>query len=370
MSPFKVKIALFCLTFGICPTGWLLAQSQPNLTVKVPYKSRSYVGKPLAWDGRDMMLLRRDGKISVLPVKSDKGYKTVRTGFDPYSASELRTQLQKEFGRKYQVSVTNNFVVVHPHGDYLVWAMPFQELYSRFRAYFSSRGLRLEEPEFPMVAVVLRTRGEFDRMLKSYHDYDPQVLGYYNPRSNRIITYNQEKSQTRSKDWFFNTTTIVHEATHQTAFNTGIHSRYAPVPRWASEGLAMLFEAKGINNSMFYAKLKDRINRERLISLRYYYERAKVKGKLTSLIVGDELFRTDPQLAYAMSWGLTFYLSEKMPSEYLEFLRRDGNRSNFEEFTRKQRAQAFARAFGKDFKGHEAKMKRFIMSLKMPAKKR
>ncbi|MFN9752880.1 MAG: DUF1570 domain-containing protein [Planctomycetota bacterium] len=29
---------------------------------------------------------------------------------------------------------------------------------------------------------------------------------------------------------------MVHEATHQIAFNTGIHSRFAPMPRWFTEG--------------------------------------------------------------------------------------------------------------------------------------
>ena len=44
---------------------------QPEITIQVPYKEKAYVGRPLAWDGREMMLLRRDGKVSILPVKTD-----------------------------------------------------------------------------------------------------------------------------------------------------------------------------------------------------------------------------------------------------------------------------------------------------------
>ncbi len=343
-------------------------QSKVDMTVKIAYKKKNYVGRPLAWDGKDMMLLRRDGKISILPVKSDKDYEKVKRGFDPYSTEDIRVRLQKEFGSRYQVSTTPNFVVVHPPGDFNVWAMPFQELYSRFRVYFSSRGFQLEQPEFPMVAVVLRTRGEFDRFLKDYHEYDRDILGYYSPRSNRIITYDQTQGRSRSKDWFFNADTIIHEATHQTAFNTGVHTRFGPVVRWASEGLAMLFEAPGFNNSMYYSRQNDRINRDRLTQLKSYYEQGRVKGNMKKLVLSNDLFRTDPHLAYAVSWGMSFYLSETMPSKYHRYLRNDGQRTDFSDYTRKQRASDFASAFGRDFSALDARMERFIDGVKVPKK--
>ena len=371
-SPFKKtkRIIYSCAVLLILnlPSPTLAQQNKIEMTIKIPYKDKSYIGRPLAWDGREMMLLRRDGRINVLPVKSERDYKQVSRSFDPYSSHDIRVRLQKEFGSKYQVSVTRNFVVVHPPGDFTVWAMPFQELYSRFDAYFSSRGFDLEKPEFPLVAVVLRTRNEFDRFLKSYHEYDREILGYYSPRSNRIITYDQTGGRSSDKNWFFNTDTIVHEATHQTAFNTGVHSRFGPVVRWASEGLAMLFEARGVNNSMFYSRQSDRINRFRLAQLKSYYKEGKIKGKLTSLVLSNDLFRSDPHVAYALSWGLTFYLSEKMPSEYQQFLRRDGKRSDFSGYGKKQRAADFAAAFGSDVNGLEAKMKRFFTSLRLPPK--
>ncbi len=143
LSQNQKRIALTVIAIlGSTLPGRVLAQQQKiDMTVKIPYKSKSYVGRPLAWDGQEMVLLRRNGQISKLPVKSDKDYKQVRKGFDPYSSAEIRQKLQKEFGSRYQVSVTNNFVVVHPPGDYVVWAMPFQKLYARFGAYFSSRGI-------------------------------------------------------------------------------------------------------------------------------------------------------------------------------------------------------------------------------------
>ena len=366
----RLALGCFFLVLLTLPALAIGQQNKIDMTIKIPYKSKSYFGRPLAWDGREMMLLRRDGKISVLPVKSERDYSRVKTGFDPYSPEDIRVRLQKEFGSKYQVSITQNFVVVHPPGDFNVWAMPFQLLFSRFDAYFSTRGFQLDEPEFPLVAVVLRTRNEFDRFLRSYHDYDRNILGYYSPRSNRVITYDQTGGRSNDKDWFFNTDTIIHEATHQTAFNTGVHSRFGPAVRWASEGLAMLFEARGVNNSMYYSKLSDRVNRDRLAQLKSYYKQGKVKGKMAKLVTSNDLFRNEPHVAYAVSWGMTFFFSEKMPSQYHRYLRNDSQRTDFSQYSKKQRAADFASAFGSEVAGLEAQMERFFADLRIPTKSR
>lgn len=355
-----------CVTVSFVAESVYGQSKQPIATIEVPYKQKAYVGKPLAWDGREMMLLRRDGKVSVLPVKTDRDYSTVSAGFRPFSAAEMRKRLQSEFGNKYDVSLTHDFIVVHPPGSPQVWATPFQQLYARFQAYFTARGFRLQNPEFPMVAIVLRTRGEFDRMLKAFHHYDSSVLGYYSPRSNRIITYDQSEGRSKDRSWLFNAGTILHEASHQTAFNTGLHSRFAPVVRWESEGLAMLFEARGVNNSQNYPRQEDRIHAARFAQLKKLYREGNVQGKLADLVVSDDLFRTDAQAAYAISWGMTFYFTEVMPSNYKQFLKNDAARTDFSSYSRKQRAADFAKVFGGNFEEIEARMKRFYQDLKQP----
>ncbi len=128
----------------------------------------------------------------------------------------------------------------------------------------------------------------------------------------------------------------------------------------------MLFEAPGVNNSMYYARPADRINRQRLIELQSFYQQGRVRGKLASLITSDRLFQTDANLAYAMAWGLTFYLSEQQPNEYFRFLKVDGKRADFEEFGDRDRAHAFSSAFGSKLIDLEARMERFIVGLDVP----
>jgi len=84
---------------------------------------------------------------------------------------------------------------------------------------------------------------------------------------------------------------------------------------------------------------------------------------LLKMVLKDDIFVHEPNLSYALSWGVTFYLSEKMPQKYHAFLRRDSQRTDFETYSPKQRLKDFVAVFGSDFKGMEAKMKRFIESL-------
>ncbi len=340
---------------------------QNDVTIKVEYKGKSYYGRPLAWDRKDLVLLRTDGRISVLPAKRSEEFDRVADSFQPISKQKIRTRLQREFGAKYQVSAMKHFVVVHPPGAPSKWAAPFEKLYHRFENYFEKRHFDLKDPEFPMVAVVLKSRGEFDRFLKSYHSVNDQVIGYYNPRSNRIITYDQTEGKLGGQDWFFNASTIIHEATHQTAYNTGIHSRYSSVPRWMSEGLALMFEAPGVNNSKYNPKQVDRINRERLIELKRYYQQNRAQGKLRSLITEDRLFREDQSLAYALSWGLTFYLAENRSGKYFEFLKHDASRDAFTAYSGSDRGKSFSRFFGSNMRDLEARVERFIDKLPVPS---
>ena len=214
-----------------------------------------------------------------------------------------------------------------------------------------------------MVAVVLRTRKEFDKFLRTYYEESPNTLGYYSQKSNRIITYNPSNGRPSRKDWAFNST-LIHEAVHQTSFNVGVHKRFAFTPLWVLEGLACMFEAKGVYNSTYYADLKDRVNQNRLRSLQHFYRQKRVQGKLIEFVANDKMFDRDPSLAYSYSWGLTFFLAEKYPAKFFKFLNEDAERKEFRQFTAKQRVKAFKSTFGSDINGLEKRMERFIMSLK------
>ena len=355
-----IRLLLILFYFAMfLPAKHCAAQPISQAMVKVPYKGNDYVGQPLAWDGKDVVLFRRDGRISRLPATDLKKLEVVKEKYKPYSDDQMVTDLRIEFGGKYQVSLTKNFIVVHPRGSAKKWAQPFQDLYYRFGLFFKSRGVELEEPRVPLVAVVLRTRREYDRFIKDYQPGMEYSAGYYSSFSNRIITYDHSDQG----DWLDSNSTIVHEATHQTAYNTGIHRRFASAPRWMTEGLAQLFEAKGINNSGYYGQLSHRINKPALRSLMELYRKNKVAGSLEQLVQSDSLFRNDVNKAYAISWGASLFLSENYSKEYVAYLAYDGAREPFRGYSRTQRAEDFAKFFGTDFRKLDARMKTFFADL-------
>ena len=339
------------------------AQAKKEVTVKIQHNDTTIYGYPIGWNGKQIALLRLDGQLSFVSATSSDAGEVVATDFRPYSPRQLKERLQKEFGKRYDVSITPHFVVVHPWGKREIWAEPFEEFYSRFEYYFSSQGLQLTKPRFPQIVIVLRSRSDFDRhMNKDDLKYDPSVAGYYSRRTNRMITYDPSQLLRVEKDsWLYSSSTVIHEAAHQSAFNYGVHNRFSPPPLWLSEGVAMLFEARGVHHAEKYPAIKDRLNSRRFLVLKEAYEKEKVAGKISQMLVDDRMFQTDTEFAYALAWGLSFYLAENQPKAYIEFLKRDSQRRDFKPYPPVDRLQDFANAFGADFEELEKGMKTFFL---------
>ena len=251
---------------------------QKDSVLRVEYENRNYWGRPLAWDGKQLALIGLDGQLKVVPISSPRDVEVSPLKFQPFPANTIRARLAQEFGNRYEVTITKNFVVVHPNGDSDIWAPPFEALYERFRYYFKEHQYTLTEPEFPLVAVVLRSRNEFDRYLDQNAKYDRNVMGIYQVQSNRMITYDPKaklRTAKRDKQWLFKYKTVIHELAHQAAFNSGVHNRFSPPARWVGEGLAMMFETDGVNNSQVFKHFGRRVNRSRLKVLKEYYAEGK-----------------------------------------------------------------------------------------------
>jgi hypothetical protein len=166
-------------------------------------------------------------------------------------------------------------------------------------------------------------------------------------------------------DWSTNAETIIHEATHQTAFNTGIHDRFSPPPRWVAEGLGTLFEAPGVWNSRSHPRLPDRLNRGRLQAFRQQCaagRRADVR--FAELIGSDRMFQSDAQAAYAESWAFTFYLVETRPRDFARYLQRTAAHPAFTDPTSGERLADFTAVFGENLKLLDSQFLRYMDGLR------
>ena len=350
-------------------------------------------GEPISWNHRVVHLLGRDGRLWQFAPADVIAYRQTAARFRAYSLSEFRAELLRELGADYEVSGTGHYLVANPAGQRDLWADRFEELYRSFVHFFSVRGFRIEQPQFPLVGIVCRDRSEFMRIaaretgtgpicrdqpsvgahppgarlkldLSPFPDFAASggITGSYNLDSNRIALYDMG-GRGDSPDWRRNAAVLIHEATHQTAFNTGVHSRYSPPPTWVAEGLAMLFEAPGVNDPHDWPRLADRVNRDRLQAFRRYVAPRHRPEALSSMVATDDWFRADPTAAYAEAWALSFFLVETEPSKYMRYLKLTAAGRPFQKTTTAQRTADFTSVFGTDWQMLEARFLRFIEDL-------
>jgi hypothetical protein len=343
----------------------LHAEDPGKFTIELVLGGKRLEGTPLAWSEQRVFLLARDGRLWDFNPGAAQEFRKTAADFRPLTAPMLRGHLEAELGRAYEVSNTGHFVIAHPRGQKDQWADRFEEMYRSFVAYFSVRGFRLQQPPFPLVAIVWKSREDFMRYtVRDGGKPTPGLLGYYSLETNRVTLFDVGSGKTSAADWQQNFATVIHEAAHQTAFNTGIHNRFSPPPRWVAEGLGTMFEARGVNNSRAYTNQSDRINRERFQQFKEYRASRRQSDSLMQLIASDRAFDRDTAAGYSEAWMLTFYLVEQLPREYAQYLARTANRPGFTEYTSAARLADFTAVFGSDFRMLDARFLRFVDSLR------
>src|SRR6185436_3178370 len=130
-----------------------------------------------------------------------------------------------------------------------------------FTNYWEGQGFELHEPEFPLPVYLFASRQQYDQASREdLPGGTGNIIGFYSLRSNRINMFDLtgveavRASNSHGSMKELNVmlsqpaavplvATIVHEATHQIAFNCGLQQRYADIPLWLCEGMAVYFEA-------------------------------------------------------------------------------------------------------------------------------
>lgn len=346
----------FVLLLSAAPAG------AADFMFRADVDGKAVEGRPLAWTDHNMYLLGRDGRLHTFNPQEAKNAKKTSPSFYGYSVPEMRRLLAAEFGDSMQITSTDHYVVVHPPGAASRWAQHFEELYRKFFAYFRVRGFQLEEPKFPLVAIVHRNKAEFVQKCKEEGYSVNDLLGVYLPYTNRVHMYDFTADYPNA-EWSRNAETIIHEATHQTAYNVGIQNRFGARPKWLSEGLATMFEAPGVWNSQSFHTLKDRVNQEQFRAFVAGLPKRK-PGTMGNMIASDRLYETDSGAFYAEAWAMMLFLCETRPKELAAYLQKTEARAEFKEYFASERVADFAECFGSDFKQLEANFLNWMAELK------
>ncbi|MBI1249474.1 DUF1570 domain-containing protein [bacterium] len=343
------------------------AEGQTNtypVMIQLDLDDETIQATPVLATNSEVIMLGRDGQMWDFDPRDASNFSQLPKPFQAMTQGEMRGALLSEFGNQFDVTGTGNYLVVHPKGTKDQWAGQFEKLYRSFQQYFAARGIYPERPQFPLVAIVFPD-------FKSYQKYAAQegmrvsrgIVGYYSGKTNRVALYDVTFGTHNEALWEENINTVIHEATHQTAFNTGIHNRFAGGPKWLIEGLATMFEAPGVWDSRNYNHFRDRVNKTRMLEFLEYARTQRAPNSLAAFVTNDKAYLRRPSTAYGEGWALVFYLIETRPREFAAYVRKVADQPNGATYSDAERLKDFQDAFGQDLNQLEAHFLRYIDEL-------
>jgi hypothetical protein len=336
---------------------------------------RKLAGKILveAQDG-GVLLLATDGELWPIEgedvVERDKDDKP----FTPLGQADLDAQLLSKLPAEFRVHHTAHYTICYNTSfAYAKWVGGlYERLYGAFFTFWTKKGIKLHDPELPLVVLVfdgaesynLHARRELGEEVES-------IIGYYSLRTNHVTTFdltgvegaaNGQRASTAERIQQVlsqpsaerNVATIVHEATHQLAYNTGLQTRYAAIPFWVSEGLAVYFESPDLKSTKGWRSIGG-VNRFNLMQFHRYLQR-RPRDSLTTILTSDDRLRSPDTAtaAYAEAWALNYFMFKTRGAKYVEYLKRLSEYPALEEQTPEERLAEFKRFFGDDLEKFDA----------------
>ncbi len=370
----------------------------------------TYEGRILAADKFTCWLAEPTGAYRRLSLGDVASFGNRPGEFKPLTAAQLRDQLLHDLDGQLEIEVVGSYLVCAGSGRARAYGTILDSTARAFQGYAGRRQLPVKKLEFPLVAIVFPTWDQFRRYAEGEGlKPTPTLRGYYNPQTNRIALYEGEATATTLAPPAAVTSelfalrpaegnaldrvltldlpavppaplarfaalsgadlkgTLIHEAIHQLAFNTGLHSRFGEEPRWLVEGFAMLLESESHLRDERSANPGDRVDLDRYLAFQQGLPK-RPKTTMTSLIGTDDLFMAAPLNAYAESWALSFFLMETRSARYADYLKRLARRDRLSAYSTADRLKDFREAFSTDLPMMDSQLLRYMAELKVRTK--
>jgi hypothetical protein len=373
---------LFCLVSLLAASP---AQAMDQVSFHRDGKTIEVTGRILteAKDG-GLLVLARDGVLWAIPPEEQVEHTSDNHPFEPYTRDEIAKRLLAELPSGFRTHSTTHYLIFYNTSPaYAQWCGSlFERLYMAFTNFWKRKGFELRQPEFPLVAVVFADKDSYLKVTRpELGDAGETYIGYYAFLSNRMTMYDltgvesQGRGPGRNKtaarinqilaqpDALRTVATIVHEATHQIAFNCGLHTRLSDCPRWFSEGIAEYFETPDLRSAKGWSGLGT-VNPTRLAQFQQYAA-ARPVDSLETLLRDDARFADSKQSldTYAEAWALTYFLIQQHPKEYVAYLAMLSKKKPLLQDTPEKRLDQFRQAFG-ELKPLDAEFRRYMSRLR------
>ncbi len=348
------------------------AEKVPLRTVQAKFKTASgdvdTVAEVLVqYEDGSMLLLSTDGQMWTVQGTEFTSVEERAGPMEVATSEEVYQNFKEELPPGFAVYKTRNYVLVYNTSEaYVKWVgQLFEGIHRGFANYWRSKGLKLEEPRFPLVAVVFSDQQSYLRYAqREIGDSAKAMIGYYNMKTNRMVTYdltgvdglvpdgsrvatsaviNQVLSQPKAER---TVATIIHEAVHQLAYNHGIQTRLADNPYWLSEGMAMFFESPDPKSRTGWGGI-GRVNYHNLNLFRRNLS-GRTHQRFIDLLTDDTKFQKAETAAqfYPEGWALTYFLMKTKSREFTAYLEALADLQPLGESTPRERIDVFVEHFG------------------------
>ena len=330
------------------------------------------------------LLRAADGVLWTIQPEEMVDQKFDDTPYVPLKRDEMISALRAELPG-FEIHTTTHYIIAYNTTKaYAQWYGGLHErLYGGFYNYWKRRGAELTDPDAQLVAVVFSDQADYAEYSQDELGMAAEsIVGYYSLRTNRVVTYDltgsqkirtagpRPKGKQRINQLLTQPSaaptvaTIVHEATHQLAYNSGLQIRYADNPLWLSEGLAMYFETPDLKSNRGWRGIGV-INGNRLSQLRQYAPN-RPPTSLRDLIATDDRTRDGETAldAYAESWALCHFLLKRYPKKFVAYLAEIAEKKPLVYDTPQQRLLTFQKHFG-SATGVDIEFKRYITKLRI-----
>ncbi|HUY35250.1 MAG TPA: DUF1570 domain-containing protein [Pirellulales bacterium] len=337
-----------------------------------------------AQDG-GLLVLGRDGLLWAVEPDDLVEHTSDDEPFAPLSAAELGKTLLKELPEGFDLHTTQHYLICYNTSKvYAQWCGAlFERLYMSFNNYWGRKKIELRDSQFPLVALVFSDHEAYARFAAGeLGEGTRSIIGYYSLQTNRMTMYDltgveslRQPGDRRSSASQINlmlsrpeaeraVATVIHEATHQIAFNCGLQARYADIPRWLCEGIAMYFETPDLASSKGWRSIGS-VNQVRLAGFRNYLPR-RPADSLTTLLAGSDRLR-DPKRAddaYGEAWALNYFLIKQRPKQYLQYIKALAAKQPLLSDDPQVKIEEFKQAFGNDLEQLDADFVRHLSKVK------
>lgn len=308
-----------------------------------------------------LLLEERNRRLRLIPSSEIASRTETGQQFLPMNAQERAQDLLAQAPAGFEVIETDHYLICSDSAEEYVrfCGKLLERVYHEYFEFAEKLGEHVKEPGEKLSVLIFTSETGFTEFAKKQHpetSFD-DTPGYYSVRENLTLLMDLTRDrglrsasaiQKRLSAQPLQVATMVHEAVHQLAFNSGLQVRMADNPVWFSEGLALYFEPLTPASSTLWTapgKLNGRHHPVFLQAVRTGSPQISLND-----LTGSDIAFTDPATvatAYAESWALAAYLFRAEQPGMKKFLTTLASRSPLRQLAPEERIREFRTSFGK-----------------------